>query len=270
MRCQSSIGALALSSVIAFAAIGCGHEDTPQSRLRILVTNDDGFAAEGIDAIVAALAADPRNEVIVSAPDGNRSGTSDATGPSPRCGDLGVMTKSTRSGYPATAVNGCPADCVNYALAVLYPADSPPQLVISGINEGQNITLPVATRLSGTVGAARTAARQGIPALAASQGIPAAAGMYDYASGVATVLDWLAERRSALLRGELAALVTNLNIPSCSPGSAPRGTLIDVPLATTPSNATVAPQDCASTVTDPSDDAEAFVNGYITFSQVPL
>lgn len=258
-------------TILGSSLAACGNEHGSQTPpLRILVTNDDGYAAEGIDAIVAALAADPRNEVVVSAPSGNRSGSSDATGPSARCGDLSITTSTTLSGYPATAVNGCPADSVNYALANLYPAEAPPQLVVSGINEGQNISLPVATRLSGTVGAARTAARRGIPAIAASQGTPANNAQYDYSHGVASVLEWIEARRDELTAGGVVPVdVTNLNIPSCASGTELRGTLIDVPLATSPGNV-LANQDCASTLMDPSDDVEAFINGFIVFSQVPL
>jgi 5'-nucleotidase len=233
------------------------------------VTNDDGYGAAGIDAIVAALAADSSNDVIVSAPSGNRSGSGDSTGPSERCGDLTVASATTQSGYPATSVNGCPADSVNYALTNLYSGGVGPHVVISGINEGQNISNPVATRLSGTVGAARTAARQGIPALAASQGIPHEGMPYDYPSGVAAVVDWLEEHRDGLLAGTMVAGVDNVNIPSCVAGSTIRGTLTDVPLAAT-GVGVLDTQDCTSTLENPANDVEAFRNGYITFSNVPL
>lgn len=251
---------------------GCGDDDgaSTTSALRILVTNDDGFAAEGIDALVQALVADPRNQVVVSAPDGNRSGSSDMTGPSSRCGDLAVRQAVTLSGYPATAVNGCPADAVLHALANLYPVDAPPHVVLSGVNEGQNVSLPVATRISGTVGAARTAARLGIPAFAASQGTPAAGGEYDYQLAVDTVLAWVEEHRADLLAAEAAPTdVENLNVPSCAAGTTVRGTLIDVPLAPT-ANGVFDAQNCASTLTTPAHDVESFLNGFVTRSRVPL
>lgn len=260
---------LFLAGLLAVGAAGCGDDDSSQREpLRILVTNDDGYAAAGIDAIVTALAADARNEVVVSAPSGNRSGSSDSTGPSDRCGDLVVTTSTTQSAYPATAINGCPADAVNYALASLYSATVRPHVVISGINEGQNISLPVVTRLSGTVGAARTAARQGIPALAASQGIPHTDLPYDYPSGVDAVLSWLEDHRDALLTGAASASVDNINIPSCAVASI-RGTLIDVPMAPT-GVGVFDTQDCASTLENPQNDVEALRNGYITLSNVPL
>jgi len=256
--------------LIAVAAIGCGSDDDVSSRpLRILVTNDDGIAAEGIDTLVEALIADPRNEVVVCAPTGNRSGSGDMTGPSQRCGDLTVRGDTTPSGYAATALDGCPADTVIYALANLYPVDAPPDVVISGINEGQNVSEPIATRISGTVGAAKTAARGGVPALAASQGLPQAGAAPDYPAGAAAVLAWLDDHRGALLDGAVAVgTVDSLNIPSCATGAI-RGTLFDVPLAAGTDGALSA-QDCTSTLADPADDVEALNNGFIVSSVVPV
>ncbi|MFM7141124.1 MAG: 5'/3'-nucleotidase SurE [Alphaproteobacteria bacterium] len=251
-------------------ATGCGDSSSapPADTLTILVSNDDGYASEGIDAIVEALVADPRNQVIVSAPSGNRSGSGDQTGPSPQCGNLSVETLATRSGYPATAVDGCPADAVNYALANLYPAGTRPDVVIAGINEGQNVSEVVATQISGTVGAAKTAARSGIPALASSQGIPGPGGFYDYPAGVQAVLAWLAAHRAALAAGSMPPGVDSVNIPSCNAGSI-RGTIVGLPLAPTPAGA-FGTQDCESTLEDPDDDVQAFVNGFIPVTAVPF
>jgi 5'/3'-nucleotidase len=266
--------ALLLVAFLALVPLGCGDDDSSNRSsavpLRILVTNDDGFAADGIDAIVKALIADRRNEVTVCAPKENRSGSGDATGPSTRCGDLAVTAAATQSGYAATAVNGCPADAVNYAFAHLYAQGRRPHVVIAGINQGQNVSRPVATRLSGTVGAAKTATRQGIAALAASQGSPADGVAYDYPAGVAAVLKWLADHRAALQAGVASVSdVDNLNIPTCSPGSSIRGTLVGIPLATSSVGA-LNTQNCASTLQDPQNDVEALLNGYTTLSKVPL
>jgi 5'-nucleotidase len=232
--------------------------------LRILVTNDDGVGAEGIDAIVEALTADPNNDVTVCAPDGQRSGSGDRTD----CGTLNASDTTTQGGYPATAVDGCPADAVNYALDPangLYAVDSLPHVVISGINEGQNVGEPV-VGISGTVGAAKTAARDhGIPALASSQGTPGPDGEYDYPAGVQAVLAWLAEHRAALAAGDVTtAEIDSINIPSCDTGSI-RGAL-EIGIAET---STLQPQDCESTLERPQNDVEAFVNGYTTLSRVP-
>src|SRR5690606_18860910 len=126
--------------------------------LDILVSNDDGFDAEGIDAVVEALIALPDTNVTVVAPAENQSGSGGNTTP----GELTATEEETLSGYPVTAVQGFPADAVNYGLENVV--EEPPDLVVTGLNEGQNMG-PIIDA-SGTVGAARAAVAQGIPALA--------------------------------------------------------------------------------------------------------
>jgi 5'-nucleotidase len=266
------------------ATVGCGSGGSAGSggsggaggtnggALRILVTNDDGVGAEGIDAIVEALIANPDNDVVVSAPAGQKSGSGGKTiETDPElCGSGEGMRSSTASGYDdATwAVDGCPADAVNYALDPangIYAANRLPHVVISGINQGQNVGEPV-VRVSGTVGAAKTAARDhGVPALASSQGAPGSSGVYDYPSGVEVVLAWLAEHRAALAAGSVTtAAIDSVNIPSCEAGSI-RGAL-EVDVA---ESSSLQPQDCESTLEDPQNDLEAFANGYTTLSAIP-
>lgn len=251
----------------ASSVAGCSSDsaESPPAPLRILVTNDDGVSALGIDAIVEALTADSDDEVTVCAPAGQRSGSGDMTD----CGTLEGVEAETASGYPATAVDGCPADAVNYALDAsngLYTADSLPHVVISGINQGQNVGATVISA-SGTVGAAKTAARDhSVPALASSQGRPGTGGEYDYPSGVEAVLTRLAEHRGALAAGTVATTaIDSINIPSCAAGSMIRGTL-EVAID---ESSTFGAQDCESDVTEPQTDVEAFDNGYTTLSAVP-
>jgi len=241
--------------------------------LRILVTNDDGVGAEGIDVLVEALIANPDNQVTVCGPAGQRSASGDMTD----CGTGNATETTTLSDYPATGVDGCPADAVNYALDPangLYAADSLPHIVISGINEGQNVSLRIATSVSGTVGAAKTAARDhGIPALATSQGsstgVPQKppAAEYDYDAGAAAVRVWLAENRSALAAGNVAtATVDSINTPTCTAGDV-RG-LSEVPLDPDGTDA-FKPQNCESALENPQTDVEAFINGFNALSKVP-
>ena len=75
---------------------------TLPATLHILVTNDDGVGAPGIDAVVQALSALPATEVTVVAPATNQSGTGGQTTPGP----LTVTDATTASGYPAKAVAG--------------------------------------------------------------------------------------------------------------------------------------------------------------------
>ncbi|MCL9795958.1 5'/3'-nucleotidase SurE, partial [Frankia sp. AgKG'84/4] len=155
--------------------------------LDVLVTNDDGVSSAGIDAVARAIAALPNTTVKIVAPAANQSGTGGKTSG----GEVSHNDDRTASGQPAVAVSGFPADAVNVALDAL---GLKPDLVVSGINEGQNLG-PV-VNLSGTVGAARAAAQRGIPALAASEGL---GDTYDYAPGAAQVVAWITAHRAALL-----------------------------------------------------------------------
>lgn len=282
---------LAIGFAVALGTIGCGSSDDggtggsggiDAETLRILVTNDDGVGAPGIDALVQALVADPNNEVIVSAPASNSSGSGDTTiadDPPPDCaGGTGEGTPAAmESGYDTNvwSVDGCPADSVIYGLENLYP-DEPPHVVLSGINEGQNVgdVSGALSQLSGTVGAAKTAACLGVPALASSQGDPADnldPANWDYASGVVEVLRWLEANRSALAEGTVGLEnITSINIPTCDTGMI-RGQA-EVPLGTEIPDyvsGLLDEQDCESTLEDPQDDIEAFFNGFVSITPVP-
>jgi 5'-nucleotidase len=247
-----------------------GSSDGP---LRILITNDDGVGAPGIDAVVEALKDDPDSLLTVCAPAGNQSGSGDSRTPTPP--PLEATETTTASGYPATAVDGTPADSVLYALDNLFPT-APPHVVLSGINAGQNVGAVPSGRffllsgISGTVGAAKTAACRGVPALASSQGEVEGEGALDYDAGVIEVLAWLEANRAALLAGQVSVdTITSINIPSCATGSI-RGTL-EVPLGADNPNGYVlggGAQDCESTVESPPNDIEAFFNGYTSVSPV--
>jgi 5'-nucleotidase len=228
--------------------------------LTILVTNDDGIGAPGIDALVMALQDLPDVEVVVVAPAGNQSGSSDKTTP----GELVTSASATASGMEGTAVEGFPADSVNVALDVL---GIEPDVVVSGVNTGQNIGTFVP--LSGTVGAARTAARRGIPAIAVSAGGLEGS---DYATAATLAAAEVTARRASFGFGSNAdSTVVNLNVPTCAEGTQVRG-VVDVPVATVFPEGTDGinmPFDCASTATDPTDDAIALMIGYAARTIVP-
>ncbi len=124
--------------------------------MRILVTNDDGWQAPGILALADAFSG--KAEVIVVAPDGNRSASSSSLTVQ---GTISVFHGKT--GFHS--VQGTPADSVHIALTALLPWR--PDLVVSGINEGQN--LGEDTIYSGTVAAATEGFLYNIPAIAFSQ-----------------------------------------------------------------------------------------------------
>jgi 5'-nucleotidase len=234
------------------------YTSTHTHTLEIVVTNDDGYNAPGIDAVVQALITVPGVHVDVVAPATNQSGTGNKT----TSGTLTASSGTTLSGYPATAVNGYPADTINYALNYL---DLNPDLVISGINDGQNIGGPI-VNASGTVGAARAAGANAIPALAASQEDDNSAGAA-FPVGAAAVLSWLNQFELGQA-GPPFQVVANLNVPSCDVGSV-RGTLV-LPASGKLNGRGIGPTNCTSTVTTFNDDLDGFLNGYITVSDIGL
>jgi 5'-nucleotidase len=133
-----------------------GHHDRAEC-LRIMLTNDDGFAAPGLVAVRDALIA-AGHEVTVVAPRTNQSGTSARA---TFGGSLGVTHPDTHT----YVVDGSPADATEVGLSAVF-ASKPPDLVISGSNAGQNVA--AAAIHSGTVGAAVTAIEDGVPAIAVS------------------------------------------------------------------------------------------------------
>jgi 5'-nucleotidase len=124
--------------------------------MRILISNDDGYLAPGINALAEALA--QVADIVVVAPDSNRSGASNSL-------SLDRPLSVTKAGNGFYFVNGTPTDCVHIALTGML--DARPDLVVSGINNGQNMGDD--TLYSGTVAAATEAYLFGIPAIAFSQ-----------------------------------------------------------------------------------------------------
>ncbi|NLY27086.1 MAG: 5'/3'-nucleotidase SurE [Alcaligenaceae bacterium] len=123
--------------------------------MQILVSNDDGYNAPGIEALVSALQG--LGTITVVAPETNCSGASNSL-----TLNRPLFVKQARNGY--YYVNGTPSDCVHVALTGLL--DFRPDLVVSGINNGAN--LGEDTLYSGTVAAATEAHLFGIPAIAFS------------------------------------------------------------------------------------------------------
>lgn len=232
---------------------------SPPPVLRVLVTNDDGVRAPGIDALTQALSKLPDTQVTIIAPAENQSGVGGkVTG-----GNLVATDATTKSGLSAKAVKGTPTDAVIYALDQ-KGMEQRPHVVLSGVNEGPNLG-PVVD-LSGTVGAARSAARHGIPALAASQGLGS---RVDFDSGVKYALEWLAKHRSELIGSALPARVDSLNIPSCESGQI-RG-MKSLPLGTQANGRELFKANCSSTVSQFNDDVDGFDNGYVTLTEsIPI
>ena len=124
--------------------------------MNVLVTNDDGYGAWGIEALIKSLS--KRHNVFVIAPDGNRSGNSHHIS----LGCKLILKKVAENHWTST---GTPADCVFSAtkhdmFGIKIDA------VVSGINKGENLGTEVI--YSGTCGAARQAVLDGIPGIAVS------------------------------------------------------------------------------------------------------
>ncbi len=124
--------------------------------MKILISNDDGYLAPGINALADQLAGIA--EIVVVAPDSNRSGSSNSL-------TLDRPLRVMRAANGFYSINGTPSDCVHIALTGML--DQRPDLVVSGINQGQNMGDD--TLYSGTVAAATEGFLFGIPAIAFSQ-----------------------------------------------------------------------------------------------------
>jgi len=123
--------------------------------MKILVSNDDGYQATGIRVLAAGLK--EIAEVMVVAPDRNRSGASNSL-----TLDSPVRAYTAEDGF--TSVDGTPTDCVHLAITGLLQDE--PDMVVSGINHGANMGDDVL--YSGTVAAAMEGRFLGLPAIAVS------------------------------------------------------------------------------------------------------
>src|SRR5256884_5982544 len=131
--------------------------------MRVLLTNDDGIEAAGLQALRRALLALPGIELAVIAPDGNRSAMARSiTTRRP----LWVQEVDFDDGTVGYATDGTPVDCVRLANLGLIEGFTA-QLVVSGINHGSNLGDDIT--YSGTVAAALEAIVLGLPGIAVSQ-----------------------------------------------------------------------------------------------------
>lgn len=126
--------------------------------MRILLTNDDGYDSEGLHAVADLFKGE--HEICVVAPDSQKSGFSHSITLKP---NVFSCREVFGYDYKVFAVGGSPVDCVKSALSVLF---KDPDLVISGINNGENLGSDI--MYSGTVSAATDAVHLGKRALALS------------------------------------------------------------------------------------------------------
>jgi 5'-nucleotidase len=130
--------------------------------MKVLLTNDDGIQASGLNVMRRALLRVPGVELAVIAPDSNRSATARSiTTRKP----LWVEEIEFADGSSGFATDGTPVDCVRFAALGLVEFE--PELIVSGINHGSNLGDDIT--YSGTVAAALEGIVLGIPAIAVSQ-----------------------------------------------------------------------------------------------------
>lgn len=127
----------------------------------ILVSNDDGYRAQGLNELIGFLR--PIADIVVLAPDIPRSGSGCSITSS-------LPIKMTRDhqepGVTRWICSGTPTDCIKLALQVLADQGRRPDMIVSGINHGDNSS--VNAHYSGTMGAAIEGALKGIPSIAFS------------------------------------------------------------------------------------------------------
>ncbi|WP_433503100.1 5'/3'-nucleotidase SurE [Pseudonocardia halophobica] len=279
-------GLLAVGGVLVLGLTGCaggaggGPVASPTSPaaaqavtqqaapLRILLTNDDGWSAPGVVAVRKALRR-AGHTVVEVAPADDQSGTGASL-------TLKGTLSLTAHGQDVWAVGGRPADAAAVGLRSVM-ASAPPDLVVSGINSGHNVSESAIH--SGTVGAAMTAVEFGVPAIAVSG--PSTGGNADPAQ-FAAAADY-----TARLVGRLAAdrgqgpllpdeMVLNVNYPKVAAGAV-AAEVRSVPTSDTPlidlsytagPKGVLTPTLVQGTSTDPDDDAGAVAAGSVALTDL--
>ncbi len=182
--------------------------------LNVLLTNDDGIEAEGLQAMRTALAALDGVRLAVIAPDGNRSAMARSiTTRRP----LWVEEVPFADGTVGYATDGTPVDCVRLASLGLVEAFKT-DLVVAGINHGANLGDDIT--YSGTVAAALEGVVLGIPAIAASQQSKARAldFRYDGGFGFEVAAGFVAALVERIEEVPLpASTLLNVNVPTGTP-----------------------------------------------------
>ena len=172
--------------------------------MRILISNDDGIHAPGLE-ILETIARSLSDDVWVVAPEIERSGA----GRGITLTDPVRMRQITDKRF---ACSGTPTDCVLLAIAEIMK-DSPPDLLLSGVNRGQNLAED--TSVSGTVAAAMQGMQMGVPSIALSQSM-------NFRQGEPIPWSTAAQHGptvvSALYKAKWPAnIVINVNFPDCLP-----------------------------------------------------
>ncbi len=177
------------------------------SPARILLTNDDGINAPGLISL-EKIATQLSDDVLVVAPESEQSGAS-------RSITLSKPLRIRQLAERKYAVEGTPADCVLMANRQIL--DAPPDLVLSGVNRGQNIADDVT--YSGTIAGAMEGSALGIRSMALSQSYG-----FDHTDRQSVRWQCAEEHGAAIVRALFATdfdadTVMNINFPDCEPGN---------------------------------------------------
>jgi 5'-nucleotidase len=171
--------------------------------MRILLTNDDGIHAAGL-TVLEQIARELADDVFVVAPESDQSGVAHSLSLSD---PLRLREISPRH----YAVKGTPTDCVIMGVRMIT-SDRKPDLVLSGVNRGQNVAEDVT--YSGTIAGAMEGAMLGIPSIALSQAYSGVHGR--------TAIEWEAAEahaapviRKILAAGIAPGSLVNVNFPPC-------------------------------------------------------
>jgi 5'-nucleotidase len=167
----------------------------------IFVTNDDGIEAPGLKTLVEVLGS--LDEVYVVAPDRERSAIGMAI-------TLHRPLRATQVADHAFSVDGTPVDCVDLAISTLLPKR--PKLLVSGINQGQNIGSDI--HFSGTIAAAKKGTFLGIPSIAVSLALeqaqePTPAMHYETAAAIVCRI-----AKQVIASGMPDQILLNINVPN--------------------------------------------------------
>ena len=174
--------------------------------MRILITNDDGVHAHGLK-VLERIARKLGDDVFVVAPESDQSGVAHSL-------SLNNPMRLREVGPRRFAVQGTPTDCVIMGVRRLL-VDAPPDLILSGVNRGQNIAEDVT--YSGTIAAAMEGALLGVPSIALSQCYGGARDKVEW-DCAETLGPQIVER--ILAAGVPAGMLVNVNFPACAAAKA--------------------------------------------------
>ncbi len=171
--------------------------------MRILLTNDDGIHAEGL-AVLERIARTLSDDIWIVAPETDQSGLAHSL-------TLSEPLRLREISHRHFALRGTPTDCVIMGIRKLM--DGPPDLVLSGVNSGQNIADDVT--YSGTVAGAIEGTLLGVRSVALSQA-------YNWDQGRVVPWHTVETHAPALLRKLIdvdlpAGTLLNVNYPNCEP-----------------------------------------------------